>query len=181
LKNFVFRMAIVPICRSTSPRSRQATSPNHRRRHQRKPAPNDGNWAPLIRSTPLVRTSWPPSRRRAQGPSSMQSIPRHAPGVIRAAADAVWSARHIGPRRGQCTGRRAQLRRHLDHERRTRGAGHRCGRCRSPVFIPQLVALHAEGRFPFDRLIRFYPFEDINEAASKQNLGEIRRISSVKT
>jgi hypothetical protein len=34
------------------------------------------------------------------------------------------------------------------------------------VFIPQLVALHAEGRFPFDRLIRFYPFEDINEALS---------------
>ena len=32
------------------------------------------------------------------------------------------------------------------------------------VFIPKLVALHAEGRFPFDRLIRYCPFEDINEA-----------------
>ena len=32
------------------------------------------------------------------------------------------------------------------------------------VFIPKLVALHAEGWFPFDRLIRYYPFEDINEA-----------------
>ena len=34
------------------------------------------------------------------------------------------------------------------------------------VFIPKLVALHAEGRFPFDRLIRYYRFEDINEALS---------------
>jgi hypothetical protein len=34
------------------------------------------------------------------------------------------------------------------------------------VFIPKLVALHAEGRFPLDRLIRYYPFEDINAALS---------------
>lgn len=31
-------------------------------------------------------------------------------------------------------------------------------------FIPQLIALHQAGRFPFDRLIRFYPFDAINDA-----------------
>jgi len=31
-------------------------------------------------------------------------------------------------------------------------------------FIPHLVALHQAGQFPFDRLIRFYPFDAINDA-----------------
>jgi aryl-alcohol dehydrogenase len=39
------------------------------------------------------------------------------------------------------------------------------------VFIPKLVALHAEGRFPFDRLIRYYPFENINEALFRWRAG----------
>jgi aryl-alcohol dehydrogenase len=33
------------------------------------------------------------------------------------------------------------------------------------VFIPQLVELYLQGRFPFDRLVRYYPFEQINQAA----------------
>lgn len=32
------------------------------------------------------------------------------------------------------------------------------------VFIPQLVAYYKAGRFPFDRLVKFYDFEQINEA-----------------
>jgi aryl-alcohol dehydrogenase len=32
------------------------------------------------------------------------------------------------------------------------------------VFIPQLMELHRAGLFPFDRLIKTYPFEKINEA-----------------
>lgn len=32
------------------------------------------------------------------------------------------------------------------------------------TFIPLLIELHRQGRFPFDRLIRFYPFEEINQA-----------------
>ncbi len=32
------------------------------------------------------------------------------------------------------------------------------------VFIPQLIALYNQGRFPFDRLITFYPFDQINQA-----------------
>lgn len=38
-------------------------------------------------------------------------------------------------------------------------------------FIPQLLALHAEGRFPFERLIRTYPFDAINEAIDDQHEG----------
>jgi len=33
------------------------------------------------------------------------------------------------------------------------------------VFIPQLVELHRQGRFPFDKLVRFYELDQINEAA----------------
>lgn len=39
------------------------------------------------------------------------------------------------------------------------------------AFIPRLIELHAEGRFPFDRLVRFYPFEQINEAIADSEAG----------
>lgn len=32
------------------------------------------------------------------------------------------------------------------------------------VLIPALIDLHMQGRFPFDRMVRFYPFDRINEA-----------------
>lgn len=38
-------------------------------------------------------------------------------------------------------------------------------------FIPRLVELHMQGRFPFDRLVRFYPFDKINEAAEDSEKG----------
>eukprot|EP01103_Thecamoeba_quadrilineata_P005384 TRINITY_DN15199_c0_g1_i1.p1 TRINITY_DN15199_c0_g1~~TRINITY_DN15199_c0_g1_i1.p1 ORF type:complete len:378 (+),score=40.21 TRINITY_DN15199_c0_g1_i1:31-1164(+) len=31
-------------------------------------------------------------------------------------------------------------------------------------FIPRLIQLWEQGRFPFDRLVKFYPFEEINQA-----------------
>lgn len=34
----------------------------------------------------------------------------------------------------------------------------------SRVFIPQLVAYYQAGQFPFDKLVRFYNFEQINQA-----------------
>jgi len=34
------------------------------------------------------------------------------------------------------------------------------------VFIPQLIELYAQGRFPFDKLVSFYEFADINRAMS---------------
>lgn len=44
------------------------------------------------------------------------------------------------------------------------------------VFIPELLALHAEGRFPFDKLVRTYPFSAINEALGAQHRGECVKV-----
>ncbi|WP_206243785.1 NAD(P)-dependent alcohol dehydrogenase [Novosphingobium terrae] len=40
------------------------------------------------------------------------------------------------------------------------------------TFIPQLIALHAQGRFPFDRLVTFYDFADINQAVADSESGK---------
>lgn len=40
------------------------------------------------------------------------------------------------------------------------------------IFIPQLVELYVQGRFPLDKLIRFYPFEEINQAAHDSECGK---------
>lgn len=41
------------------------------------------------------------------------------------------------------------------------------------VFIPQLVDLWAQGRFPFDKLVRFYPLDKINDAVEASERGEV--------
>ncbi len=41
------------------------------------------------------------------------------------------------------------------------------------VFIPKLIALHQAGRFPFDRLIRFYPLSQINQAVADGESGRV--------
>jgi aryl-alcohol dehydrogenase len=39
------------------------------------------------------------------------------------------------------------------------------------VFIPQLIELYRQGRFPFDKLVRFYPLDDINQAMEDSERG----------
>jgi aryl-alcohol dehydrogenase len=39
------------------------------------------------------------------------------------------------------------------------------------VFIPQLIEFYRQGRFPFDRLIKFYDLEQINDAAHDAETG----------
>jgi aryl-alcohol dehydrogenase len=46
------------------------------------------------------------------------------------------------------------------------------GDCISDIFIPQLIELYRQGRFPFDRLLKFYSLEQINEAAEDSERGE---------
>lgn len=41
------------------------------------------------------------------------------------------------------------------------------------TFIPKLVALYQQGKFPFDRLITKYPFEEINEAMHAAERGDV--------
>lgn len=47
------------------------------------------------------------------------------------------------------------------------------GNAISEVFIPQLIDLYLQGRFPFDRLISFYPFQEIERAVADQHAGKI--------
>jgi aryl-alcohol dehydrogenase len=39
------------------------------------------------------------------------------------------------------------------------------------LLIPQLIDLHLQGRFPFDKLTKVYPFDQINEAAADSERG----------
>lgn len=39
------------------------------------------------------------------------------------------------------------------------------------VFIPQLIELYVQGRFPFDKLVKFYSLESINQAAADSEQG----------
>ena len=45
------------------------------------------------------------------------------------------------------------------------------GEAVSDVFIPRLIALYKQGRFPFDKLIRMYELSEINEAARDSESG----------
>ena len=40
------------------------------------------------------------------------------------------------------------------------------------IFIPKLVGLYNEGKFPFDKLVKKYPFEKINEAFEDSHSGK---------
>lgn len=39
------------------------------------------------------------------------------------------------------------------------------------VLIPALVDLHMSGKFPFDKLVKFYDLKDINQAAEDSEKG----------
>jgi aryl-alcohol dehydrogenase len=41
------------------------------------------------------------------------------------------------------------------------------------LFLPKLLALHADGKFPADRMISYFPFEQINEAADAARRGDV--------
>jgi len=45
------------------------------------------------------------------------------------------------------------------------------GDSKPDTFIPKLIELYKQGRFPFDKLIRFYDLKDINQAASDSEAG----------
>lgn len=45
------------------------------------------------------------------------------------------------------------------------------GEAVSDVFIPRLIALYKQGRFPFDKLIRMYNLDEINQAAHDSETG----------
>jgi len=46
------------------------------------------------------------------------------------------------------------------------------GDCNPDLFIPNLIDLYKQGKFPFDRLIKFYELGQINEAAEDSEKGK---------
>ncbi|AID34786.1 MULTISPECIES: NAD(P)-dependent alcohol dehydrogenase [Mesorhizobium] len=46
------------------------------------------------------------------------------------------------------------------------------GESNPDTFIPMLAALHAQGRFPFDKLVKFYDFAEINQAIHDSESGK---------
>ncbi len=47
------------------------------------------------------------------------------------------------------------------------------GCCVPQLFIPKLLEFHRRGRFPFDRLITYYPFAEINAAFADTKKGSV--------
>lgn len=43
-------------------------------------------------------------------------------------------------------------------------------------FIPELLAYHAQGKFPFDKLIKTFPLAEINQAIAAQSRGECIKV-----
>nr|NIO68512.1 hypothetical protein [Anaerolineae bacterium] len=43
------------------------------------------------------------------------------------------------------------------------------------LFIPKLIELYSQGRLPFDRLITFYPFDEINQAVEDMEKGRVMK------
>jgi aryl-alcohol dehydrogenase len=41
------------------------------------------------------------------------------------------------------------------------------------LFIPRLIELYSQGKLPFDRLITFYPFDEINQAVEDMEKGRV--------
>ena len=56
-----------------------------------------------------------------------------------------------------------------------RGVGVKCiteGDADPQVFIPQMLEYYKAGKFPFDKLIKTFAFDQINEAAKASESGE---------
>ncbi len=47
------------------------------------------------------------------------------------------------------------------------------GDSNADIFIPQLIELWKQGRFPFDKLIKFYDLKDINQACAASEDGSV--------
>jgi aryl-alcohol dehydrogenase len=92
-------------------------------------------------------------------PVMRQAIDVLAPRGYCGFVTAPWDGRELGvPVRNLLQGRKIR--------------GIHQGNSNPDLFIPLLVDLFMQGRFPFDRLVRFYPFERIADAMQDAQSGE---------
>jgi aryl-alcohol dehydrogenase len=47
------------------------------------------------------------------------------------------------------------------------------GHCIPDIVISQVIDLFMQGKFPFDKMITFYPLEKINEAVEDKHAGKV--------
>ena len=47
------------------------------------------------------------------------------------------------------------------------------GRCIPQLFIPKLIEMYKQGVFPFDKMVKYYKFSDINKAFEDTHKGEV--------
>ncbi len=59
----------------------------------------------------------------------------------------------------------------INHGKRVRGVVE--GDSIVKVYIPRLIELYKQGRFPFDKLVTYYKFEDINSAIEDMEAGKV--------
>jgi len=94
------------------------------------------------------------------------------PDVFRQAADSIRILGECGLIGGMAPGQEVAVEaNHLLMGRILRGIVQ--GDSVPDEFIPYLIDLHLQGRFPFDKLITIYPFEAINTAVADMGAGEV--------
>ena len=47
------------------------------------------------------------------------------------------------------------------------------GECIAQVYIPEIIRMYKEGRFPIDKIITVYDFEDIEQAFKDSHDGKV--------
>jgi aryl-alcohol dehydrogenase len=62
-------------------------------------------------------------------------------------------------------------RRNASHDRGRKVRGIVEGDSAPDIFIPQLIELQKQGRFPYDRMLKFYDMENINQAIADSESG----------
>lgn len=95
------------------------------------------------------------------------------PAVIRTAVESLASGGLCGVLGGSPMGTELvlDLNNLLFGGRRIQGIN--MGDCVAAVFVPKLVELHLAGRFPFDRMTRSYPLDQVNQAVRDSESGAV--------
>lgn len=92
--------------------------------------------------------------------------------VFRQAVDSIRVAGTCGLIGGMAPGQEVCMEaNHLLLGRRVRGIIQ--GDSVPDIFIPHLIDLHLQGRFPFDRLVTFYALDQINDAITDMKSGKV--------
>ena len=117
-------------------------------------------------------TPWPRCRRSAAGPPTSAMDCAGNVNVLRQAADSVGMRGTVALIGGAPAGASFSLD-HMSTLWGKRVVGILGGEGRSASLIPTLITLNAQGRFPYDRLIKKFPLDQVNEALEASHHGDV--------